>query len=412
MSKIMKKKQKLIVQKYGGTSLGDTSKIKNTAKRIVAHIKSGDKMVVVVSAMGETTDDLIKLASEINKSPTERELDMLISSGEQVSSSLLAMAIHKLGVGAVSLTGSQVGIHTDIHHSKARIMKINDNRILDELKKNKVVVITGFQGLTPYNDIATLGRGGSDLSAVAIASVLKADVCEIFTDVDGIYTTDPRIIKTARKLNQISFDEMLELAARGAQVMHSRAVEVAKKYNIVLHVRSSLYNKKGTMIMNKKSLIEEPIVRGVALTDDEVKITIVDVPDRVGVAARIFELLSKLNVNIDMIVQNVSSKGKTDISFTIPKKDLTLVKGKVDGILKKIGVKKVLYDSDISKISIVGIGMKSHSGVASQCFSILAKNKINIEMISTSEISISCVVKKKYGKKALKALHEGFGLSK
>jgi aspartate kinase len=337
---------------------------------------------------------------------------MLISTGEQISSALLAMAIHKKGYQAISFTGSQVGIITDTFHTKAKILKIEADRIREELKKGKIVIVAGFQGISTDSEITTLGRGGSDLSAVALAVALSADLCEIYTDVDGIYTADPRIVKNAKKLSYISFDEMLELSARGAQVMQTRAVEVAKKFNMPLIVRSSFNKKEGTIIMDRKPYIEEPVVRGVALTENEAKITICGVPDRPGIAAKVFNSLASSNINIDMIVQNVSHEKFTDISFTVSKDSLSKALKISKEIAKEIKAGAVLSDEDIAKVSIVGVGMRSQAGVAAKCFSVLADNKINIEMISTSEISISCVVNKKYGKKALSALHSAFELDK
>lgn len=412
MSKTVKKKR-LVVQKYGGTSVGSIERIKNVAKRVSKYVKNGDDVVVVASAMSGVTDQLIGMANGVHASPADRELDMLLSTGEQASCALLAMAMHDLGHDAISLNGTQVGIRTDKFHAKAKIIDIDCKRLRSELRKGRVIFVTGFQGITESEDIATLGRGGSDLSAVAIAAALKADVCEIFTDVDGVYTTDPRIVKEARKINVIDFDEILELAARGAKVMHSRSVEVAKKYNIPLHVRSSLNNKEGTIIMNTQSnKIEESVVRGVAITEKEVKITVPAVPDKPGSAAKIFDELSKANVNIDMIVQNISSARKTDISFTVEKTDLKKVVDIASKVASKVKAGDLIVDENIAKVSIVGIGMRSHSGVAASCFNVLAKNKINVEMISTSEISISVVVEKKAGKKALTALHKEFKLEK
>jgi aspartate kinase len=403
---------KLIVQKYGGTSVGDAKRIENVSERIISYAKKGNRLAVVVSAMGDTTDELIDLAKKINPSPSEREMDMLISTGEQISSAILAMAIHKRGFEAISFTGPQVGIITDTYHTKAKILKIETERIKKELESGKIVIVAGFQGISTKSEITTLGRGGSDLSAVALAVALKADVCEIYTDVEGIFTADPRMVKEAKKLRRITFDEMLELAARGAQVMQTRAVEVGKKFNMPIYVRSSFSNKEGTIIMNKTPYIEESIVRGVALTENEAKITICNVPDKPGIAAQIFNELAKQNINIDMIVQNVSHEKITDISFTVSKD----VSSKAIKIAKKIaqniGAEDVLFDGDIAKVSVVGVGMKSQSGVAAKCFSALAKHKINIEMISTSEISISCVVKKALGKEALRVLHKEFGLDK
>jgi aspartate kinase len=404
--------KELIVQKYGGTSVGNLERIKKVASRIVSYAKKGKKVVVVVSAMGDTTDELINIAKKINPYPAEREMDMLISTGEQISSALLAMAIHQKGFEAISFTGHQVGIITDTFHTKAKILKIETKRIKKELESGKIVIVAGFQGISTDKEITTLGRGGSDLSAVALACALGAKICEIYTDVEGIYTADPRIVKDAKKIDYITFDEMLELASRGAKVMQTRAVEVAKKFNLPLHVRSSFTGKEGTIIMEKISYIEEPVVRGVALQEKEAKITICNVPDKPGIAAKIFNSLAQESINVDMIVQNVSHKKITDISFTVPKDSLHKAIKVSKEISKKIGAGKVISDEDIAKVSIVGVGMRSHSGVAAKCFSALAKEKINIEMISTSEISISCVVRKECGKNALKILHKEFALSK
>ncbi|MCF7869939.1 MAG: aspartate kinase [Candidatus Omnitrophica bacterium] len=400
----------LVVQKYGGSSVSDQTSIEKVAERVIASARAGKKVVVVVSAMGKSTDSLIELAKKINPDPSEREMDMLVSTGEQVSSSLLAMAIHKRGLEALSFTGPQVGIITDTYHTQAKILKIEAKRIKKQLKKGKIVIVAGFQGVSTALEITTLGRGGSDLSAVALAVSLEAKICEIYTDVEGIYTADPRKVKDAKKLPFITFDEMLELASSGAQVMHTRAIEVAKKFNLGLHVRSSFSKKEGTIIMEKPPLIEEAIVRGVTLTEDEAKITICDVPDRPGIAAFVFDKLAKSGVNIDMIVQNVSRKKMTDISFTAGAKNIKKTITKTKEVAKEIGAGNVISNKNIAKISVVGIGMRSHSGVAARCFSALAKNKINIDMISTSEISISCLVKKESGLKALKILHKEFEL--
>lgn len=407
-----KLKNKIIIQKYGGSSVANVECVENVARRIIFYIKKGCKVIVVLSAMGDTTDELVVLAKKINPNPSEREMDMLVSTGEQISCSLLAMALHKKKVEAISLTGSQVGIITDTYHSQAKILKIEADRIKKELTKGKVVIVTGFQGVSTDFEITTLGRGGSDLSAVALAVAIKAAMCEIYTDVEGIYTADPRIVLDAKKINYITFDEMLELASRGAKIMHTRAVEVAKKFNVPLHVRSSFSKKEGTLIMEKTPVIEEAVVRGVALTDNEVKITLCNVLDKPGIAAHVFNDLACENINVDMIVQNVSHKNATDISFTVPKKDLAKTIKISKKISKDIGSGEVSFDENIAKVSIVGVGMRSHSGVAAKCFSVLAKNKINIDMISTSEISISCVIKKDLGKKALRILHKIFGLHK
>jgi aspartate kinase len=402
----------LIVQKYGGTSVANVERIERVAGRIASYAKKGNRLVVVVSAMGETTDELITLARKITLSPSEREMDMLLSTGERISAALLAMALHKKGKEAISFTGSQVGIVTDTYHGKAKILTIDAKRIKKELEHGKIVIVAGFQGVSTRREITTLGRGGSDLSAVALAVRLDADICEIYTDVEGIYTADPRIIPEARKLRVITFDEMLELAARGAQVMHTRAVEVAKKFNVPLHVRSSFVKKEGTIIMEKAPYIEEAVVRGVALTESEAKITICNLPDKPGIASMLFNELAKENINVDMIVQNVSHRKSTDISFTVPKDTVQKALKLSKAIAQRVGAKGVLFDGGIAKVSVVGVGMKTHSGVAAKCFSALAKAKINIEMISTSEISIACVVRKEMGKRAAQTLHRIFGLDK
>jgi len=403
--------KKIIVQKYGGSSVENTDRIINVAKRVVSYKDKGYDVVVVVSALGDTTDELLELADKISLTPSERELDMLISTGEQVSVALLAMAVHKFGREAISFTGAQVGIITDSSHTKAKIIDINARRIHEELKKGKIVIVAGFQGMNMAQEITTLGRGGSDLTAVALAKVLKAHVCEIYTDVDGVYTADPRLVKNARKLDKVSYEEMLELASLGAQVLQARSVEVAEKFNIPLHVRSSFSKNKGTFITREVKAMEDVFVRGVTLNKSEAKVTICDVPDKPGIAARIFEDLAKRNINIDMIIQNVSRTGATDVSFTVIATDLNRALKSIKNIIKKIGAKGVTFDKGVAKVSVVGIGMRSHSGVAAKMFKCLAKNKINIEMISTSEIKISCVVRKDKGEKAVKALHKAFRLA-
>jgi len=408
----MRKIKNIIVQKYGGSSVADTSRIKVVAKRVAKLRKKGNKMVVVVSALGDTTDDLIKLAGEITDSPSEREMDMLISTGEQISVALLAMALHELGIEAISFTGAQVGIITDTSHTKARILNINTKRIERELKKNKVVIVAGFQGVTMKHDITTLGRGGSNLTAVALAKSLGAKLCEMCTDVEGVYTADPRIVKDAKKLSRISYEEMLELASAGAQVLQPRSIEVAKKFNVPIHIRSSFTDKKGTIISKEVKAMEDIVVSGVAVNKDEAKITICDVPDKPGVAARIFKNIAQANINIDMIIQNVSRTGYTDMSFTVMNRDLNKTLKTAKSVAKKIGAGSVECNDNIAKLSVVGIGMRSHSGIASRMFAALARNKINIEMISTSEIKISCVISKKSATKAVKALHNEFKLSK
>jgi len=403
---------KLIVQKYGGTSVADPERIKNVAKRVVAYKKKGYEVVVVVSALGDTTDELIELAYQITNDPPEREVDMLISTGEQVSVALLAMAIDKMGYQAISFTGAQVGIITDGYHTKAKILDINAKRIVEELKKKKIVIVAGFQGVTLNQDITTLGRGGSNLTAVALAKTLGAKMCEMYTDVDGIFTADPRILPDARKLDKISYEEMLEMASSGAQVLQARSVEFAKKFNVPIHVRSSFHHKPGTIISQEVKAMEDVVVSGVTLTKDEAKVTICDVPDKPGVAAKIFKRLSDYSINIDMIIQNISRTRRTDISFTVPKMDLKKTLRVSKKAAREIGAEGVIADTNIAKVSIVGVGMRTHSGIAAKMFDALAKEKINIEMISTSEIKISCVVAKNSGEQAVRAIHSAFGLGK
>jgi aspartate kinase len=402
----------LIVQKFGGSSVANVGRIRNVAKRVISYRRKGYDLVVVVSALADTTDELIELANKINPEPSEREMDMLLSTGEQISVALLAMAIHKLGYEAISLTGAQVGIITDTSHTRARIIKINVDKIKEELRRGKIVIVAGFQGVTLNQDITTLGRGGSDLTAVALAKELMADECEIYTDVEGIYSADPRIEPRAKKLKVITFDEMLEMASLGAQVMQARSIEVAKKFNVPIHVRSSFSQNLGTMIIEEVKRMEDVVVRGVTLNKNEAKITICDVPDRPGVAAKIFKELSSNGVNVDMIVQNVSHTRKTDISFTVNKVDVGKTLKFTRRVARSITAPEVLEDLDIARVSIVGVGMKSHPGVATKMFEVLAKNKINIEMISTSDISISCIIQRKFAETAVRALHEKFGLAK
>ncbi len=402
----------LIVQKYGGSSVANPERIKNVAKRVVGYKKRGYDVVVVVSALGDTTDELIELASKITDDPSEREMDMLISTGEQISCALLAMAIHELKVPAISFTGAQIGITTDASHTRARILNISADRISEEIKNGKVIVVAGFQGVSANKEITTLGRGGSDLTAVALAKAIGAKICEIYTDVDGVYTADPRIVKDAKKLSRISYDEMLELASLGAKVMQARSVEYGKRYDIPIHVRSSFSDVEGTIISKEVKSMEKIDVSGVALQKDEAKVTICDVPDKPGIAAIIFKELAVNNIVIDMIVQNVSRTGTTDISFTVLKEDLarTLKVAKI--VAREVGAGEVIKDENIAKVSIVGIGMRSHSGIAARMFKALASKKINIGMISTSEIKISCVIEKRHAETALRTLHDEFGLKK
>lgn len=403
----------LIVQKYGGSSVANPERIKKVAQRVVRYKKRGHDVVVVVSALGDTTDELIELASKVTDDPSEREMDMLISTGEQISCALLAMAVQELNVPSISFTGAQVGIITDTTHTKARILDISaSDRIKEQLKEGKVVVVAGFQGISIKKEITTLGRGGSDLTAVALAKALGARICEIYTDVDGVYTADPRIVKDAKKLSKISYDEMLELASLGAKVMQARSVEYGKRYDIPIHVRSSFSNNEGTVICKEAKSMERIDVSGVALQKDEAKITICDVPDKPGVAAVIFKELGSNNIVIDMIVQNVGRTGTTDVSFTVLTEDLEKTMKVAKRVAREIGAGEVIKDESIAKISIVGIGMRSHAGIAARMFKALASRKINIGMISTSEIKISCVIGKKHAEQALKTLHDEFELKK
>lgn len=402
----------IIVQKFGGSSVANVKKIKNVARRIVSTKRKGYDVVVVVSAPGDTTDDLIELAGKISKVPSRREMDMLLSTGEQMSVALLAMAIHELGEDAVSMTGYQVGIITDDVHGSAKIEDIHSGRMLEELKKGKVVIVAGFQGKTPNHEITTLGRGGSDLTAVALASVLKAKVCEIYTDVDGVYTTDPRICKDARKLDEISYEEMMEMAALGAKVMQSRSVEVGKKYDIPILVRNSMNHTQGTLITKENKKMEKVLVSGVTINEDEAKVTLLKVPDKPGIAAKVFQKIAEKNINVDMIIQNKSTTNYNDISFTVMRSDLKRSLPVVREAANLVKARGIQVDDKIAKVSIVGVGMKSHSGVAAKMFSALAEKGINIDMISTSEIKISCVVDGRRGKDAVKVLHKKFELGK
>jgi aspartate kinase len=403
----------LIVQKYGGTSVGNPDRIKNVAARVAKYRAQGDQIVVVVSAMSGVTDNLIKLAKEIMPLPSEREMDVLLATGEQQTIALTAIALHSLNVPAVSLTGPQAGIVTDVVHTKARIHNITPKKVHELLKQGNVVIVAGFQGETPEGQITTLGRGGSDLTAIALAAALKADLCQIYTDVDGVYTADPRIVPTAKKLEEISYDEMLELASLGAKVMQSRSVEFAKKFGVVFEVRSSLNENPGTIVKEETKSMEGVVVRGVSLDKNQAKITLVGVPDKPGVAARIFKALGDATVNVDMIVQNIShgtpdKVGTTDISFTADKPDLLKAQKVIDGLKKELGLRDVITAEKIGKLSIVGVGMKSHTGVAGKLFETLAKAGVNIGMISTSEIKISVVIDLAKGEAAMRAVHAAF----
>ncbi len=402
----------LIVQKFGGTSVATAERIKNVARRVARTRAEGNNLIVVVSAMGEMTDELVDLAHQITDTPDEREYDMLLSTGEQISVALLAMALHTLEHEAISFTGAQVGIRTDGWHTKARIVSIETARIQKELDAGKIAIVCGFQGVDEDLDITTLGRGGSDTSAVALAAAFKADLCEIYTDVDGVYTADPRIVPEARKLSRISYDELLEMASLGAQVMQPRAVEFGKKYGVPMRIRSSFNDDPGTLVTKEVASMEKVVVSGVSLNEKEAKITLVGVPDKPGVAAKIFEKVASENVVVDMIIQNISENGLSDISFTVPKDDVKKAIALGGKIKAELGAKDIRADEKIAKVSAVGVGMRGHSGVAAKMFKALADEGINIEMISTSEIKISCVVGADRGRDALRAIHRAFELDK
>ncbi|MDD3520485.1 MAG: aspartate kinase [Actinomycetota bacterium] len=405
----------IVVMKFGGTSVGTIEKINKVADRAIIANKEGKNVVITVSAMGDTTDDLIGLSAKISNNPSRREMDMLLSTGEQVSSSLLAMAIIEKGAKAVSLTGYQTGILTDDTFSEAKILDVGKKRIFKEFSKGNIVIVAGFQGVTSECDITTLGRGGSDTTAVALASALGAKYCEIFTDVEGVFTGDPNIITNARKINILSYDEMLEFASSGAKVLHLRAVEYAKNHEVIIHVRSSFNNNEGTWVMNTESVndkMEQAVVSGVSYDTNQVKISVFGIPDVPGVAARLFSEFAEAHINVDMIVQNVSEKGKAAISLTIKNEDLKIAKEVIDRMKITLHIESVEVDTDIAKVSIVGAGMKSHPGVASKMFSCLGENNINIEMISTSPIIISCVLRKDRVKEAIRLLHDCFSLEK
>ena len=403
----------LIVQKYGGTSVGNPERIRNVAKRVVRTKEEGNDVVVVLSAMSGETDKLINLANQVSENPDPRELDMLVSTGERVTISLLAMAIQSLGHRAQSFTGRQAGIISDCVHTRARIEKISGERVKQAIKEGKIAVVAGFQGISATSDdVTTLGRGGSDLSAVAVAAALKADLCDIYTDVDGVYTTDPNMVPQARKLDKISYDEMLELASLGAKVLQTRSVEFAKKYNVPIRVLSSFNDNPGTLVTKEDSDMEKVVVSGVAYDKNQVKVTVTGVPDKPGVAAKIFNEISANNIVVDMIIQNIGEGGLTDMSFTVPKTDSRKISELMKKVVAEIGAKGVTVKEDIAKISIVGVGMRSHSGVAARMFSCLAKEGINIMMISTSEIKISIVIDAKYTELAVRSLHETFEMDK
>jgi aspartate kinase len=411
----MKTKREVIVMKFGGTSVGSVEKIMNVAEKVIRAKNNDNDVVAVVSAMGDTTDDLISLASKICSVPNKREMDMLLSTGEQVSIALLAMAIQVKGYECISLTGNQAGIYTDEYHSNAKITHINNTRLLKELKNGKIIIVAGFQGSTADGDISTLGRGGSDTTAVALAAALNAAYCEIYTDVDGVYTADPNLVHQARKIDRLSYEEMLEMASSGAKVLHLRAVEFAKNHNVVLSVKSSFNENKGTWVMddNKKSeRMERPVVTGVTYDANQVKITIFGLADKPGIAASLFGEFAVENLSVDLIVQNVSEKGVATISFTVKSEDLNEAKRVIESLKKSIDFTEVNIDSDVAKVSLIGAGMQTHAGVAAKMFEILANENINIEMISTSPIRISCIIRKDKVKMAVKVLHSSFGLEK
>jgi aspartate kinase len=402
----------LVVQKFGGTSVADIDKIKNVAAKAIREKKAGNEVVVVLSAMAGETNRLIALAHKAAESPNEREYDSLISTGEHVTVTLLAIVLNSMGYRSKSFLGFQVKILTDKAHKKARISLIDTDAIKKELNQGTIVVVAGFQGVDEDNNITTLGRGGSDTSAVALAAALNADQCDIYTDVDGVYTTDPNICNKARRLDKISYDEMLEMAMTGAKVLQPRSVEMAKKYNVPVYVKSTFSDKGGTLVTKEDKDMEKEIISGITYDRDQAKITVVHVPDKPGVAASLFTPLSEHNISVDMIIQNASAEGFTDLTFTVSKKEMKEAQKIVDSTAKAVGAKKVEVDDDVAKVSIIGVGMVSHSGVAAKMFETMSNESINIMMISTSEIKISCIIKRKYTELAVTALHDAFGLEK
>jgi aspartate kinase len=401
----------IIVQKYGGTSVADAERVRAVAGRVLRAREVGHDVVVVVSAMGHTTDELLALANGITSTPEPRELDMLLTAGERIAMSVLAIALNARGCRAASYTGSQAGIITDTQHGRAKIVEIRPARIRESLEAGNVVIVAGFQGLSTTYDITTLGRGGSDTTAVALAAALSAEACEIYTDVPGVFTADPRIVPDARRIDRISYEGMLELAASGAKVLQLRSVEYARRNNVRLHVRSSFTDEEGTWVVEEDEPgMEQALISGVALDAEEAKVTLEEVPDRPGIAASIFKAVAADGINVDMIVQNVSHDGKTDVSFTIPREDLTRLERLLSGVVKDVGAFRFSTDGDIAKISLVGAGMKSHPGVAAEMFDALASEGVNIEMISTSSIRISCVVRAADAERAVQAIHTRFGL--
>jgi aspartate kinase len=401
----------LVVQKYGGTSVASADRIKAVAGRVVGAAEAGRRVCVVASAMGDTTDDLLRLAGDVSPDAHPRELDMLLTAGERISIALLSMAIMDLGPDAISFTASQAGILTDAMHGKARIVDIRSRRVLDALEQGKIAIVAGFQGVSSELEPTTLGRGGSDTTAVALAAALDADVCEIYTDVDGVFTADPRVVAGAHKLDRLTYEEMLELAASGAKVLALRSVEYARNHGVELHVRSSFTNSEGTWIGKEVEQMEQAIISGVAHDASQAKVTILAVPDQPGIAARIFRPLADGGANVDMIVQNVSAEGRTDVSFTLPKEDLPRAEPILAEIARAVGGEGVTTDANVAKVSLVGAGMKTHPGVAADMFDALAEAGINIEIISTSSIRVSCVVRADEVERAVRALHDRFQLS-
>jgi aspartate kinase len=401
----------LVVQKYGGTSVGNPERIKHVARRVVQSAAAGNEVCVVVSAMGDTTDELLELAGQVSTRPHDRELDMLLTAGERISMALLSMAIIDLGRQAISFTGSQAGIVTDTSHGRAKIIDIRARRVREEIAAGKIAIVAGFQGVSNEDEVTTLGRGGSDATAVALAAGLAADVCEIYTDVEGVYTADPRIVPAARKLREVSYEEMLELAASGAKVLMARSVEFGRNHGVVIHVRSTFSEADGTWVRKEEELMEQPTISGIAHDTSEAKVTISGVPDRPGIAARVFRPLADAGVNIDMIVQNVSEAGHTDISFTLPTTDLPRAEPILSETAKAVQARGVATDAGIGKVSLVGAGMKTHPGVAAEMFDALADAGINIEIISTSAIRISCVVRAAEVERAVQVIHDRFRLS-
>jgi aspartate kinase len=399
----------LIVQKYGGSSVADAEKIQNVARRVAASA-SGHQLVVVVSAMGKTTDGLLSLAHQIAPAPEPRELDMLLATGEQVTIALLAMALHALGLKARSFTGVQAGMRTDTIHTGARLTRMETDRVRGALDAGEIAIVAGFQGLSETDEITTLGRGGSDLTAVALAAALTADVCEIYTDVDGVYTADPNIVPDARKLSRVSYDEMLEMASLGAKILQSRSVEFAKRYGVPVHVRSTFKPDPGTLVTREEPGMEHAVVTGITHDRGQAKISILRVPDRPGIAGQVFGAIAERNIVVDMIVQNISRDGYTDMSFTVPRGDYARAVAALEDVARTIGAQGVVHDERVAKVSIVGVGMRSHSGVAARMFGVLSGEGINIQMISTSEIAISCVIEDKYTELAVRALHEAFAV--